>query len=105
MSMIDAVTAMALFRLHKGNRAGINRKPEMESVCLICGAVHVKADPNDPRKRVCRSCGFAFFRYECPACAQVVDSRDPSNPHCPICRGRKCTCDRCDCNLTIESAG
>jgi len=98
MMTIAAATAMALFRLHKGDRAGINRKPDMESVCLICGSAHVAPDSGNPRKLVCRNCGFAFFRYACPACAQVVDSRDPSNPLCPACRGRKCACGGCDCN-------
>jgi len=97
MVTIDTVLGMALFQLHKGDRAGINRKPEMESVCLICGSIHMDTDPADPRKRVCRNCGFAFFRYPCPACAQIIDSRDPGNPHCPACHGRTCVCGRCGC--------
>jgi hypothetical protein len=97
MTTIDAAAAFALFRLHQLDRAGINRKPEMGSVCLICGSVHVVPDPANPRKLVCRNCGFAFFRYQCRVCAKVVDSRDPSNLHCPSCRGRKCTCGNCDC--------
>jgi len=97
MATIDAAMAYALFRQHQGDRVGINRKPEMASVCLICGSVHIAPDPTNPRKLVCRNCGFAFVRYQCPACANVVDNRDPSNPHCPSCRGRMCTCGSCDC--------
>ena len=97
MTTIDAATAFALFRMHQGSRAGINRKPEMGSVCLICGSVHIAPDPGNPRKLVCRNCGFAFLRYQCPACANLIDSRDPTNLHCPLCCGRKCTCGNCDC--------
>jgi len=97
MATVDSVTALALFRLHKGERAGINRKPEMRSVCLICGSCHVGPDPTDGRKLVCLNCGFAFLRYECPACASTIDSRDPSNPVCPACRERMCTCGSCAC--------
>jgi hypothetical protein len=95
--MIDATVAQALFCLHKGNRTGINRKPEMGSVCLICGAVHLDVDPADGRRLVCRNCGFAFYRYPCPSCGSTVDSRDPSNVLCATCRERRCTCGHCAC--------
>jgi hypothetical protein len=97
MVSIDTVRGMALFQMHRGDRSGINRKPEMESVCLICGAIHIDPDPENPRKLVCRNCGFGFFRYACPACSQTIDGRDPGNPNCPACHARKCTCGRCDC--------
>jgi hypothetical protein len=95
--MIDATIGQALFRLHRRDRAGINRKPEMASVCLICGSVHIDADPTDGRKLVCRNCGFVFTRYSCAVCGATVDSRDPGNPMCRICRAWKCLCGRCAC--------
>jgi len=98
MVTVDVATGLALFRLHKNNRAGINRKPEMASVCLICGSIHVDPDPENPRRLICRNCGFAFYRYTCPACASTVDSRDPTNPSCSVCRIPKCTCGDCACS-------
>jgi hypothetical protein len=97
MSLVDAALGMELFHLHKRDRAGINRKPEMASVCLICGSVHIDPDPNHPRRFVCRNCGFAFFRYACPACNDPIDSRDPGNGLCPTCRERRCVCGACGC--------
>jgi len=97
MVVMDASTGLALFRLHKGDRKGINRKPEMGSVCLICGSIHIEADPGDTRKLVCRNCGFGFYRYACPACASTVDSRDPSNRPCKDCGRPTCTCGGCAC--------
>ena len=42
-------------------------------------------------------CGFAFFRYTCPACGKTVDGRDPKNPNCEECGLRVCTCGACGC--------
>jgi hypothetical protein len=97
MVTVDVATGVALYRQHKGNRAGINRKPEMASVCLICGSIHMDPDPKDPEKLICRNCGFAFRRYDCPTCASTIDSRDPSNRACSVCRKPKCTCGTCAC--------
>ena len=97
MGMIDLALGVALYRQHKGDRAGINRKPEMASVCLICGSVHIDPDPDNPRKLVCRNCGFGFFRYACPACGETIDNRDPSNVLCSLCHERRCTCGACGC--------
>ncbi len=97
MVAVDPATGVAMFRLHRGNRNGINRKPEMASVCLICGSIHVEADSGDGRKLVCRNCGFAFYRYDCSVCSSTVDSRDPSNRPCDECGKPKCTCGSCGC--------
>ena len=97
MGIIDSTIAQNLFRMHRGDRAGINKKPEMASVCLICGSVHIDSDPGDSRRVVCRSCGFAFNRYPCPSCGCAIDSRDPTNSRCPTCRERMCVCGVCGC--------
>jgi DNA-directed RNA polymerase subunit RPC12/RpoP len=97
MSMIDVALGNELFRLHKGDRTGINRKPEMAHVCLICGSIHIDVDAKDGRKLVCRNCGHAFYRYACPSCGQTVDNRDPANPPCPACRSPRCVCGGCGC--------
>lgn len=97
MISLDAAAGMVLFRLHKGNRVGISRKPEMASVCLICGSVHIDVDPADGRRHVCKNCGFAFYRYSCPSCGSAIDSRDPENPLCSTCRERRCSCGACLC--------
>jgi hypothetical protein len=97
MGIIDSTIAQSLFHMHRGDRAGINKKPEMASVCLICGSVHMDADPGDNRRLVCRNCGFAFYRYPCPSCGCAIDSRDPTNLRCPDCRERRCICGSCEC--------
>jgi hypothetical protein len=97
MALVDLALAHELFREYRQNRAGISRKPEMASVCLICGSVHIEPDPRDGRKLVCRNCGFAFYRYRCVSCGSTIDSRDPSNPLCSDCHERKCTCGNCSC--------
>jgi rubrerythrin len=94
----DRETARKLFGQHRENRDGIRNKPEMAWICLICGSVHIIPKPGDEHKLVCRNCGFAFFRYICPACGKTVDRRDPKNPACPgECGLRLCSCGACGC--------
>lgn len=95
--MLPNEVAAKLFLQHRANREGIHRKPEMASVCLICGSAHIDSDPTEPGKLVCRNCGFAFYRYECSSCGSTIDSRDPCNARCTVCRERKCTCGACAC--------
>jgi rubrerythrin len=98
METLDRETAKRLFDHYYKNREGIRTKPEMAFVCLICGSVHIVPKPGDEHKLVCRDCGFAFFRYACPACGKTIDGRDPKNPACPgECGLRVCTCGACGC--------
>lgn len=97
MSSLDFQTAQQLFTKHRTDRAGIREKPELASVCLICGSRHIDPDPNDPHKWVCRNCDFAFQRYECSACGKTIDSRDPTNPRCATCGEHQCICGHCSC--------
>jgi hypothetical protein len=97
MTAIDSATGLELFRRHRRNRIGIAGIPAMGSVCLICGSIHVDADPSDGRRLVCRNCGFAFERYACPWCDGTVDSRDPGNAPCSVCHRHRCSCGACAC--------
>jgi hypothetical protein len=89
--------AKKLFEHYRSHRDGIRNKPEMASVCLICGSIHVVAKAGDPYMLLCRDCGFAFYRYDCPACGTTVDGRDLRNPACRQCGMRICTCGACGC--------
>jgi hypothetical protein len=93
----DRERARELFARYRKNRQGIRRCPEMASVCLICGSVHIVAKGDDEYTRVCRNCGFPFLRYACPACGEMVDGRDPENPGCGECGLRLCICGACAC--------
>jgi DNA-directed RNA polymerase subunit RPC12/RpoP len=97
MEPLDRESARNLFDHYRSRREGIRNKPEMASVCLICGSVHIIPKEGDSHKLVCRDCGFAFFRYECSACGKTVDGRDPLNPACAECGLRVCTCGSCEC--------
>ena len=99
METLDRDTAKKLFDHYRKKRDGIRNKPEMASVCLICGSIHIIPKIGDGRKLVCRDCGFAFYRYECPACGGTVDGRDPKNAGCRECGTRTCTCGACDCSI------
>ncbi|GFE60470.1 hypothetical protein AOG2_10580 [Geobacter sp. AOG2] len=105
METLDRDTAGKLFNHYRKHRDGIRNKPEMASICLICGSIHVFPDPRDAHMLVCRNCGFAFDRYECTACGKTIDGRDPQNPGCRECGWRVCTCGQCGCpqvQTTVE---
>ena len=98
METLDRDTAKKLFDHYRRQRDGIRNKPEMASVCLICGSSHIVPKADTGHKLFCRDCGFAFVRYACPACGRTVDGRDPQNPACPEeCGLRICTCGACGC--------
>ena len=94
---MDVATGFVLFRQYRRNRAGVNGRPELASVCLICGSVHVDRDAGDKRKLTCRNCGFSFYRFDCVVCATPVDGRDPGNPPCSVCGVPRCACGACAC--------
>ena len=98
MQTLDRETAKKLFERFRTNRDGIRNSPEMASVCLICGSIHIVPKPGETQRLLCRDCGFAFFRYSCPACGNAVDGRDPLNPACRECGSRTCTCGACGCH-------
>ena len=97
METLDRDMAKKLFDHYRKHRDGIRNKPEMSSVCLICGSIHIVPKAGDAHKLLCRDCGFAFYRYECTACGKTVDGRDPQNPGCHGCYLRVCTCGVCGC--------
>jgi len=97
MEPLDKDTAAKLFTHYRKNRDGIRKKPEMASICLICGSIHVIPKSGDDHMLVCCNCGFAFCRYECEACGETVDGRDSQNPGCRLCGWRICTCGVCGC--------
>ena len=94
---MNKVEAKQLFDYYRRKRDGIMNKQELASVCLICGSTHVFPKDGDPHKLVCRSCGFAFYRYDCPSCGETVDGRDPANAGCRECGLRVCSCGACGC--------
>jgi len=98
MDTLDKDTAAALFKQYRKNRDGIRNKPEMASICLICGSIHVIPKSGDAHMLICRNCGFAFYRYECRVCGETIDGRDPQNPGCRECGWRICTCGVCGCD-------
>jgi hypothetical protein len=105
MEPLERDTAKKLFDHYRNNRDGIRNKPEMATVCLICGSVHIIPKPGDERMLVCRDCGFAFYRYACQVCGETVDGRDPKNPGCRgACGLRTCTCGACGCATEREGA-
>jgi hypothetical protein len=97
MEPLDRDTAKKLFDHYRKQRDGIRNSPEMASICLICGSVHIIPEAGNAHKLICRDCRFAFFRYVCPACGKTVDGRDPQNPGCSECGLRICTCGKCGC--------
>lgn len=98
MEPFDRDTAKKLFDRYRKNRDGIRNKAEMASICLICGSIHIFPKEGENGKLYCRNCGFAFSRYQCPACGKTVDGRDPKNPACRDCGERVCTCGVCGCS-------
>ena len=104
METPDRETAQKLFDHYRKHRDGIRNKPELATICLICGSVHVIPREGNGLMLYCRNCGFAFYRYACPACGNTVDGRDPKNPGCRgECGMRVCTCGACGC--VSESKG
>jgi hypothetical protein len=97
MAPIDRDTAGRLYNHYRKLRTDIRNSPEMASICLICGSIHVIPKDGDDLMLICRNCGFAFYRYECRACGKTVDGRDPQNPGCRVCGLRICTCGACGC--------
>lgn len=97
MTAPDRETAKKLYKFYRKNRDGIRKCAQMASLCLICESVHIDPVAGDPRKWVCRNCGYAFYRYACSACGATIDSRDYKNPPCERCTARVCTCGACDC--------
>jgi hypothetical protein len=97
METLDRETAKQLFDKYRRNRDGIRNSPDMASICLICGSIHITPKPGEPGMLACRNCGFSWYRYECTACGKTVDGRDPKNPGCRICGVRICTCGVCGC--------
>jgi DNA-directed RNA polymerase subunit RPC12/RpoP len=88
---LDRDLAKQLFAQYRKQRDGIRKRPELASLCLICGSVHIIPD-KEPGMLICRDCRFVFYRYECTVCGKTVDGRDPKNPACRECGGRVCTC-------------
>jgi rubrerythrin len=80
METLDPQEAVELFDQYRGHREGVRTNPKLGSVCLICGSTHIFPKDGDPHLFYCRSCGFAFYRYSCPACGDTIDGRDPLNP-------------------------
>jgi len=94
---IDREEGKRLFRKYRSQRNGMRNCPEMASVCLICESIDIVPKAGDDKKLTCRNCGFAFYRYSCPACGKTIDGRDPENPGCRECGMRVCTCGACGC--------
>lgn len=102
MTALDRDTAKQLFNHYRKQRDGIRNRPELASLCLICGSIHVIPKGGEPGRLYCRDCGFAFYRYECTVCGKTVDGRDPKNPGCGACGWRVCTCGVCGCPAAAE---
>ncbi len=99
MEPLDRETASKLFDHYRKQRDGIRNCPEMGTICLICGSIHIKEMDDKAGKLICRNCGFSWYRYECPTCRATVDGRDSSNPGCHVCGLRICSCGACGCVL------
>jgi rubrerythrin len=97
MGQLALEIAKKLFEHHRNRRTGVSEIPEMASVCLICGSNHIDPVNGDSKRLVCRNCGFAFYRYECPTCGKTIDGRDPQHLKCRTCREPQCTCGACGC--------
>lgn len=97
----DRNTAHRLFAQYRRQRDGIRTCPELGTICLICGSLHVVPREGFDGMLTCRNCGFSFYRYECPSCGGTVDGRDPLNPGCRVCGRRICTCGDCGCGAAL----
>jgi hypothetical protein len=99
---LDKETAQKLFKQFRTQRDGIRNRPELASLCLICGSIHIIPKADEPGMLICRDCRFVFYRAECPACGKTIDGRDPKNPVCRVCGGRICSCGACQCPVTED---
>ncbi len=99
---LDHRQADELFNHYRKHRDGIRNRPEMATICLICGSVHIVPHEGHPGMLICRNCNFPFYRYACPACGTTVDGRDPKNPGCRVCELRICTCGACGCGNVVS---
>ena len=99
---LDRDTARKLFTHYRKQRDGIRNSPEMGTICLICGSLHIVAKPGEPHQVLCRDCGFTFIRYVCDVCGSTVDGRDPQNPGCDGCGLRHCSCGACGCTTACN---
>jgi len=100
MESPDRETAARLFSKYRKQRDGIRKCPEMASVCLICGSIHIVQKDGEAGMLTCRNCGFSWYRYQCTACGKTVDGRDPQNPGCRVCGMRVCSCGACGCSAS-----
>ena len=98
MEQLDRESAKELYDHYRKHRDGIRNKPEMASICLICGSIHIIPKDGEPGMLICRDCRVSFSRYECTVCGKTVDGRDPKNPACRECGWRICTCGACCCH-------
>lgn len=105
MEPLDKEIACKLFNICRKQRDGIRKRPELAQLCLICGSVHIGPKSGEAGMLACRNCGFSWYRYECTACGETVDGRDPLNPACRVCGWRTCTCGACCCPSTGNPAG
>jgi hypothetical protein len=94
---LDREEAQKLFKKFRTRKNGVHSCPEMASLCLICGSIHIMPKAGEEQIFVCKNCGFAFYRAICPACGKTVDGRDPENPLCRKCGLRICVCGQCNC--------
>lgn len=97
METLDRDTAKQLLEYYRKHRDGIREKPEMASICLICGSIHIIPKAGDNLMLICFNCNVSFYHYECTACGKTIDGRDPRNPGCRVCGLRICTCGACGC--------
>lgn len=104
METLNRETAKKLYEHYRKHRDGIRNNPEMASICLICGSVHILPKSDNDRKLYCRDCRFAFYRFICPACGKTVDGRDPRNAGCDECGEPVCTCGKCGCGTINQQS-
>lgn len=97
MEPLTRESAKKLFDHFRKQRDGIRNRPEMASVCLICGSIHIELKDGETGKVRCCNCGFSWYRYDCVVCGKTVDGRDPVNPGCRECGWRICSCGACGC--------
>lgn len=105
MDTLSRETARHLFDKYRKRRDEIRNCPEMNSVCLICGSIHIVPKAGEEGVLTCSNCGFCWFRYECITCGKTIDGRDPLNPGCRKCGLRICTCGTCGCTTDGITTG
>lgn len=65
MEPLDRNAAKILFNHYRKNREGIRNKPEMASIWMICGSIHIIPKADDEHKLVCRNCGLRLCTCGC----------------------------------------